>query len=205
MTIRIPCDTIARLSVLLPDEPTNDPFDCFRLEAGKVLAVARSEGKRSFMAVEQVDPFDGTWYVRPDAALIAQCRTEAAYSSTITFNPVQAAGWTTGTTTMGWKSTDNLGLFPTEPTDFDKWPQIVASCAESLDQSHGPIVTSADGLARLASSSPSGLIAWELHSNPQQRPTVVRDVDSHDWCGFFLGRLGDGRAHNAAVVPGGLK
>lgn len=200
--MRIPTDTIARLSHLLPDEPSDDPFNCFRLDNGLVMATL----DKKFMAVEYVGGWEGVYYIRADRAMIEQCRTEAQWSSVVDFSPVPQVSYTTAISTMGWKSSDNLGLFPTEPTDYDHWRErILQPCMEPLDHSSGPVVFDAEGLSRLAQSSPSGGIALELNSDPIRRPTVVRDIDSADWVGFFMARIMDGRTHSAAVVPGWCK
>lgn len=201
MTVRIPCDTIARLAHLLPSEPSDDPMHCFRLDNGKVVTT-----NRQFMAVELVEPFDGVHYIRADQAMIEQCRTEAQWSGVIQFTPVEQMRWTTAVTTMGWKCSDNLGLWPTEPTDFDLWHErIVQPVCEPLTETKGPMVFDADGLALLARCSPSGKVVMEQFIDPRDRPTVVRDIDTADWTGFFNARITDGRAHDGAVVPGWLR
>lgn len=195
--MKIPCDTIARLAHLLPAESSDDPMCSFRLDNGKVLAT-----NRRFMAIEQVAPFEGVFYIRNDPALIAQCRTEAQWSGVIEFTPVAPLKWTTAATTMGWKCAENLGLWPVGGTDYDLWRErVVDPLREPLTASTGPMMCGADGLAQLAASSPSGGIVFEQHIDPM-RGTVVRDIDSHDWVGFFHPRIVDGRSHNAATVPG---
>ena len=196
--MKIPCDVIARLSRLLPDEPSDDPINCFRFDYGMVLAT-----NRHLLAVEKVAPFDGVFYIRAEPTLIEQCRTEAQWSSVIEFTPVPALKYTTAMTSMGWKCSDNLGVWPTERTDYDDWREkILNPCIDPLTERRGAMVTSMDELARLAHSSPSGQIVLEQYADPQRRPTVVRDIDSHDWVGFFLARITDGRQHTDAVVPG---
>ena len=196
--MKIPTDTLARLSSLLPDASTDDPFDCFRLDNGMVMAT-----NKKFMAVESVEPFEGVYYIRPEPTLIEQCKTEAEWSSVIEFTPVQQIGYTTAITSMGWKCGDNLGLFPTAPTDYDLWRErILQPCIEPLTESHGPVVFGSSDLSALVHSSPSGAIVLEEYSSPLRRATVCRDIDSHDWVGFFFGRIADGRQHVAATVPG---
>lgn len=196
--MRIPADTIARLSHLLPDVPSDDPFDCFRLDNGMVLAT-----NRQFLAIEQVEPFEGVFYIRADQTMIEQCRTEAQWSSVVDFTPVAQMQWTTAISSMGWKCGENLGVWPTAPTDYDLWRErILQPAMQPTDQASGNTVFSADGLHRLALSSPSGGIALGQTVDAFRRPTVVRDIDSADWVGFFLARIADGRQHEAAVVPG---
>ncbi len=196
--MKIPCDTIARLSRLLPSEPSNDAMQAFRLDNGMVITT-----NRSFMAVEKVYDFEGVFYIRNDPALIEQCKLEAQWSSVIDFTPVAALQYTTAQTSMGWKCGDNLGLWPVGGTPlFDRWREIVSQVRTPINATQGPMVTDVTELANLAATSPSGKIAFEQFIDPINRPTVVRDIDSHDWVGFFHARITDGQSHNGASVPG---
>lgn len=194
--MKVPCDTLARLSHLLP-EPTDDPMTHFRLDNGLVIAT-----DRQFMAIEEVGGWEGVFYIRNTPELIEQCITEAQYNGVMHFSAVPAIRYTTATTTFGRSFTENIGVWPTEPTDYDKWREIVERCREPLAESHGPMVFATDALHRLALSSPSGEIVLEQHADPIQRPTVVRDIDSAHWVGFFNARINDGRHHSSATVPG---
>lgn len=199
--MKIPCDTIARLSYLLPDEPSDDPFHCFRLDNGMVLA-----SNRHLVAAEHVGGFTGVFYIRADREMIEQCRTEAQWSSVIAFNAIEAMQWTTAATSMGWKKAENLGVYPAGPTDWDKWRDLVlAPCLEPMTETKAPLIFDTHLLHLLAHTAPSGKISTEMHFDPLRRPTVVRDLDSADWVGFFNPRISDGRQHNAASVPGWCK
>lgn len=199
--MRIPADTIARLSHLLPDEPTDDPLDCFRLDNGMVLAT-----NKKFLAAEKVEDFEGVFYIRADRGLIEQCRAEAEWSSVVEFTPVSQLRYTTALSSMGWKCAENIGVWPTEATDWDLWrDRILSPSSEPLTESKGAVVFDADGLRQLVLTSPSGGISLEQYSDPIKRATVVRDIDSPDWVGFFHARITDGRQHVAAVVPGWCK
>lgn len=194
--MKIPCDTIARLSHLL--EPNDDPaIASFRLDNGMVIAT-----NRRFMAIEHVGQWDGVFYVRNDEAMIEQCRTEAQFATAITFTAVPALKWTTAITTMGWSMSENIGVWP-ESTDYDLWRErILEPCKTPLTQTMGAISVHVDALRQLAAASPSGMIVMERHSDPRDRPTVVRDVNADNWVGFFRAQLDDGYSHNDAVVPG---
>lgn len=202
--MRIPCDTIARLSHLLPDPSApkvDEAVASFRLDNGKVIVT-----NRCFMAVESVESFKGVFYIKADPALIEQCRTEAQYSSTIEFTPIEALKYTTAITSMGFKISENIGVWPDKPSDFDKWYEnIVKPCLEPLTASGAPMVFNADSLHRLALASPSGGIVLEQYADPATRPTVVRDIDSGDWVGFFKASVADGKHHASATVPGWCK
>ena len=139
--MKIPCDTIARLSHLLPapEAEIEESFRCFRLDNGKVIV-----SNRRFMAIERVG-------------------------------------------------------------DFDKWPAIVGQCIDPLTESKGPMVFDSHQLFALAQAAPSGAVSLEQCADPDNRPTVVRDIESADWVGFFLARISDGRQHVGASVPGWCK
>ena len=199
--MKIPADTIARLSHLLPDEPTNDPMDCFRLDNGLVMTT-----NKAFMAIDHVAEFEGVFYIRADRALIEQCRIEAQWSSVIEFTPVPAINYTTAMSSMGWKTGDNLGVWPTAPSEWDSWRErILDRCLLPLETPNGHAVFDAEQLELLARCSPSGRISMEKCADPVQRPMVVRDIDSPDWIGFFSARISDGRHHYPAGVPGWLR
>lgn len=202
--MRIPCDTIARLAHLLPtlgDDKIDEAFASFRLDNGMVIVT-----DRRFMAIEEVEAFEGVFYIRADAALIEQCRIEAQYSSVIEFTPVPALKWTTAITTMGWKIADNIGVWPDAPSEFDRWREAVLNpCKEPLAISVGPPLFEAELLGRLAQAAPSGKLVLEKYFDPLNRPAIARDIDSAHWVGFFYPHIRDGRTHPAATVPGWCK
>ena len=200
--MKIPCDTIARLSHVLPLPGADyDPaFNSIRLDNGKVMV-----SNRCFMAVEEVQPFEGVFYIRPDAALIEQCRTEAQWSSLIEFTPIPSLKYTTAITTMGYKISENIGVWPAATGDFDLWRErVMIPCLIPLTVSGGPLSFSAEHLRQLAASSPSGEIVFEQYFD-KMRPTVVRDINSHDWCGFFIPDVDRSRHLQPATVPGWCK
>lgn len=201
--MRIPCDTIARLShVLSPsDSDTDDAFKCFRLEDGKILA-----SNRHYLVIEEIGGFSGTYHIRPTPALIEQCKTEATYSSWIDFTPVDSLRWTTAVTMLGWSISDNIGYWPTTPTDFDKWRELVVDpCRTPVPENKGHMTLDLPGLLQLMHAAPSGTVTLEKNLNPRERPTCVRDSDAAHWVAFFRPHITDGRVHPAASVPGWCK
>lgn len=189
--MKIPCETIARLSVLRGE----GEFAAIRLDNGRVIAT-----NRRFMAVERVPMFEGVAHIIPDDALIFQCQTEATYSSfmDVTANP--ALRYTIAKTTLGYTS-GNIGYF--EPTpDFDRWSEIIGQCADPLPASAGAMVIDMADLSNLVAASPSGVVSFETNTHPDLRPALVRDVNSPDWVGCFLPRLHDGIYHPPAALPG---
>lgn len=201
--MKIPCDTIARLSHILPaaSEEVDEIFRCFRLEDGKIMAC-----NRKYLVIEQVQPFTGTYYVRGDLNLIEQCRTEAQFSSSIEFTPVEALRYTTAITTLGFSVSENIGHWPDGPTDYDKWCEMVVEpCRTPLEATTGHMTLDLISLQQLLKAAPSGIVTLEQHVDPRDRPMCVRDSNAPHWVGFFKPSITDGRTHPAATVPGWCK
>lgn len=200
--MKIPCDTLARLSHVLPssEQEIEAVFRTFRLDNGKVIV-----SNRRFMAVESVEPFEGVFHIAATEQLVEQVRTEAQFSSVIDFTPIEALRYTTAITSMDFKISENIGVWPEAPTDFDRWREIIEPCNTPLEASSGPLVVDVHELQALALSSPSGRIVFEPYFAPESRPAVVRDADSADWVGFFRARMDDGVHRTGATVPGWCK
>jgi hypothetical protein len=199
--MKIPCETIVRMARLLPSPNVEiDPiFRTLRFDNGKLIAT-----DRRYMAVEKIEPFDGVFHVVVTPELLTQCEQEAAYASTLELAVVPGY-LVTGKTTYGWLS-PNIGVFPTTPTDYDKWySEVVAPCVTPAVEPRGGMIWTVDDLSRLAATSPSGVVVFESIIDCESRPTVVRDLSTYDWCGFFLPRLHDGAYHAAAALPGWLR
>jgi len=196
--MKIPCDTIARLSNLLPEKSVeiDDIFRTIRLDNGKVIV-----SDRRFMAIETVENFEGVFHIAVSDALIEQCRVESQFSSFIDIVPNPILQFTTAVTTMGYAPEGNIGVWPNGVTDFDDWhSRVVKPCLEPDGQNRGVLAFDAVGLQRLVSASPSGFLVFE-ETIDTTRPMVVRDATSPDWCGFFMPRLNDGLHHTGATVP----
>lgn len=203
MTIQIPCDTIARLSRLLPD-PNDDIepiFRTMRLDNGRVIVT-----NRKFAAVEILpNGFTGVHHIALPDDLIRQCISEAVMSSQLLVTPNPMIGWTSASTTGGHTFVQNIGVFPTEETTFDKWyERMVTPCLTPLQTTASAMVVDAVALANLAASSPSGTVVFELTIDAG-RTTVLRDAHDHRWVGFFMPRLSDGMYYPPAAVPSWLR
>jgi hypothetical protein len=198
--MKIPCDTIARLSHVLspPDSDVDEAFKCFRLENGMIMA-----SDRNYLVIEEVESFQGIYYIRADAAFIEQCRTEAQFNSVVNFTPVDALRYTTAVTTLGFSVSENIGYWPTVPSDFDHWRErIMEPCRTPLETTTGHMTLALPSLVDLLRAAPSGVVTLEQHLDPRNRPTCVRDSDSPYWVAFFRPSVTDGRSHVAASVPG---
>lgn len=202
--MKIPCETIVRMAHLLPSPNVEiDPiFRTLRLENGKIIAT-----DRRFMAIEQLsERFEGVYHLAVTDVFLAQCKVEAPFSGVFDAVPTPPLRYTTGKTTFGWSPSDNLGVYPDGPTAFDNWYQmVVAPCIEPAAVSRGGMMWLLDDIQRLAASSPSGTVVFEQNIDCDNRPSVVRDLDTPDWCGFFLPRLHNGAWLGGATVPGWLK
>ena len=200
--IRIPCDTITRLSALLPgpDADVEPIFHTMRLDHGRIICT-----DRKFGAVEQIDHFEGAWHISLDAALLEQCRIEAQFNGVLTVTPNQTLMWTAAQTTMGYAPQGNIGVYPSEPTKYDDWYKLMVEPALTpATSASGALVCSAEDVARLGRTSPSGRIVFEKVIDVT-RPTIMRDTEDHRWCGFFFPRLNDGIFYPSASVPSWLK
>ena len=196
--ITVPCETIVRLSNLFR-HATDDNFRCLRFEDGVVVA-----SDRSFMCVENLmTKFSGTFHVVIDDETLEHCRTEMAFNSTFTIVPNDAIKFTVGKTTLGYQ-TDNIGFYP-EKTDLDRWREIFAQCDEPVEKNSGVMIWEAERVARFAASSPSGIIVFEEHHRVGERPILVRDAETSDWCGVFMPTIKDGKHHASATPPRWLK
>jgi hypothetical protein len=201
--MRIPCDTIARLShVLSPaDADVNEAFKCFRLDNGMIMA-----SNRHYLVIEEIERFTGTYYIKASEALIEQCRTEAQFNSWIEITPVDALRYTTAVTTLGFSISENIGYWPAGATDFDAWrDRIMEPCRTPLEATSGHMTLHLPSMIELLKAAPSGTVTLEQHLDPRNRPTCVRDSDASNWVAFFRPSVTDGRSHAAAAVPGWCK
>lgn len=200
--MKIPCETIVRMARLLPSPNVEiDPiFRTLRFDNGKVIAT-----DRRYMAIEKIEPFDGVFHLMVTPELLAQCEQEAPYGSALELAVIPMV-CITAKTTYGWMAPANLGVFPAVSTAYDMWySAIVAPCVTPAAEPRGGMIWTVDDLIRLAQTSPSGVVVFESVIDCESRPTVVRDISTYDWCGFFLPRLHDGAYHAAASLPGWLK
>lgn len=192
--IVIPCDTIARLSRVLPPPGADvEPiFYTMRLDNGRAIV-----SNRKFGAVEQLAQFTGVCHLPMTDALVQACRDEAVLSHSLTVMPDARMAYTNG----GYMTTDVL---PYEPSSFDPWyERLVVPCLTPASKARSMVVD-ATALADLAASSPSGTITFETMIDAD-RTTIVRDANDHRWAGFFMPRLADGMFYPPADVPSWLR
>lgn len=178
--IIIPCATVVRLAKVISglgaDIPL--PFHSIRLDNG----VAVVTNKR-FMAVERIAPFEGIIHFIPNAALLAQCQLETVFNSTVTLIVNDLLRFAVAKTSLGYGDNTNVGLWP-GACDFDRWREIIEAAKAPAKNSKRGMFWDVDGIAQLAASSPSGRVVFEANVDPT-RPTVIRDVNDHNWFGIF--------------------
>lgn len=192
--MKIPCETIARMSRLRHSDP-NSEFSAFRLESDKLIA-----SNRKLMAIEHVPSIQTVepLHVAIDDALLEQCRTESQYGGTLEL--VAAMGMVIGKTTFGYQS-GNLA-YQGQISEWSRWAEVIACTRTPAKASSGVMVWSADDIALLASASPSGVVEFPKVIDATAMSIVIRDSTTHDWVGFFHPKVTDGKHYSGAVVPG---
>lgn len=194
MNIEIPCETIVRLASLIPTPGMDiDPiFRSLRLENGKVIVT-----DRRFMAIENLNfSFIGTDHIEIPPLLLARCieGTKTAERITIISNPM------IGYTMVADDPAVNLHV-KGDTAPYDCWyEKIVKPALTSAVADNGAMSCDAVDFARFAATAPSGQIVFESPID-RNRPMVVRDIHSYDWCGFVYPRLAGGGFHQPATVP----
>lgn len=178
----IPCDTFVRLSNIihgLPDD-VGPWFNTIRIDNGVAVAT-----NRRILAAENVGGPAGIIHVMADPALINQCRTEAAFSSTLTITVNEVLKYAVAKTTLGYVHPGNCVLFGDGDKDFDRWRSIVEQCKTPAQTARGGMFWDADMIARLAAASPSGRVVFEEIIDATGRPTIIRDINEYNWIGVF--------------------
>lgn len=196
--INIPCDTIARLSNLIPKPGADveDIFRTFRLDNGCIIAT-----NRQFAAVEQLHPFEGVHHISATDELIQVCTKEAPFGSTLQVLPNDVIKWTTVRTTLGYEFKVSIGVYPPAPTTYDQWYDlIVVPVLKGEPVSNGAMATNITNLSALAASSPSGDVVFEEFIDVR-RPTMMRDANDPRWCGFWMPRAPGSMYATPARVP----
>lgn len=178
----IPCDTFVRLTNILHGMPDdiNEWFRTVRIDNG--IAVATN---RRILAAENIGGPAGVIHVIADQALINQCRTEAAFSSTLTITVNEVLKFAVAKTTLGYVHPGNCVRFGDDAGDFDRWRTVVGQCKTPATAARGGMFWDADMIARLAAASPSGRVVFEEIIDASGRPTIIRDINEYNWIGVF--------------------
>ena len=178
----IPCETFVRLASILTDfhENANEWFHSVRIDNGQAVA-----SNRHIMAIENIFGNPGIVHIKADPALIAQCKTEAAFGGTLTVTVNEMLKHGAAQTTLGYVHPENAVIFSDEPNDLDKWRGITLKASEPLKASKGGMFWDIDEMIRLTGASPSGKVVFEEFIDAYHRPTLMRDIHSMDWLGVF--------------------
>lgn len=198
----LPCDTFVRLTNVLHDfhENATEWFRTIRIDNGQAVA-----SNRIMMVVENVGGPAGIIHVKADAALIAQCRTEAQFSSVLTITVNKLLQFAVAKTTLGYVHPGNCCLWSGPVNDLDHWRLIAARAAQPIKKSVGCLFWDADQIARVAASSPSGRIVFEEHIDATgARPTILRDVNDPDWLAIY-NPCSKQESYSPAIMPTWMK
>jgi hypothetical protein len=195
----IPCDTFVRLARVLAIE-SSEPTPWFRsVRIDNEFALASN---RIIMAVEHISRSNvGVVHIVADPALIAQCANEAPFKSVLTITVNELLKYAVAKTTLGYVHPTNCVVWSDEPNDFDRWRSVVDLTRQPAAKPSGGMYWSADNIANLAASSPSGRIIFEeIIDCTGDRPTIVRDVNDYEWFGIFQPFV-KAEHHNPATLP----
>lgn len=197
--ISIPCEVIARLANVLkyfPDS-ADEWTDSIRLEESYAMAT-----NRCYMAVERLKvAVPSPVHIKADPAFIAQCRTEAQYSSQVFFTINAALGIVTARTTSGYQYPGNLLLRLTYPNKLDDWKNVIPR--EPTKKAGTGLMLDLMQFQMFAETSPSRMIIFEQFFDMKQA-SIVRDMISPDWFGVFNPKDNQ-HLHQAATLPGWFK
>lgn len=178
----IPCETLVRFSKILQDFPDGccESFMCIRFEDDLVIAT-----NRAYMAVEHIGGGNtGSFFLKVDEALLAQCKGEAAFSSRLTITVTEMLKHAVGKTTYGYVTPGNIGYFGEVSADWDRWASIVGGAVTPAEKPRGGMYWDVAGLETLVGSSPSGKVVFEEVIDTT-RPTLIRDITDPNWIGLF--------------------
>lgn len=180
--ITLSCETFLRISRITDDMPSDmhPSWSTLRFDSGCVIAT-----DRSFMAIENFtsQQFSAFHIIRDDA-LLAQCETEAKFNSRMTIVVNEFLKFAVIKTSLGYQTAANVLYTGELDPAWEKWKSVAQKCAEPAPKHTGPMFMSAEGVARLVSSSPSGLVVFEEIIDVN-RPALVRDVKDYHWIGLF--------------------
>jgi hypothetical protein len=178
----IPCEVIARLSLLSNDAPDDAGpwFKSLRYDNGLLVA---SNGR--LVAVENIGGPDGVFHLIVDAAMIAQCKIEAPFKSVMNVAVNDLLKFASAKTTLAWSPTANCVVWSDVRSVFDSWRIIVARhVAEPAVEPQGGMYWRGREIALLASTSPSGSVVFE-ETIDVNRPALMRDPYDENWFALF--------------------
>lgn len=180
--ISLSCETFLRISRVIADLPSDmhASWSTLRFEEGCIIAT-----DKSFMAIENFTTAQFTpFHILPDAALLAQCENEAQFNGRMTIVVNEMLKFAVVKTSFGFQTTTNVLYTGEIDPAWEKWRGVVSQCKEPATRTNGPMFWAVEGIQRLASSSPSGMIVFEELIDVN-RPTIIRDTKDYHWLGVF--------------------
>ena len=210
MDFAISCDIFVRLANLVKDfnpEPADTILKSVYIEHkdGNAFAVATNRKIAAIEFLGKVEWGSGSVNITVDPALVAQCKTEAAFNSvlTVTFNDVLRFG--AAKTTLGYAYPGNA-VIAAENSPFHRWRDWTPD--KPVTKSKGAMFWNAEEIAKLGASSPSGRILFPEFIDAT-KPVVVRDITDENWFRLFMpNRLAGGEIityTEGAQLPEGFK
>jgi hypothetical protein len=193
----IPCDAFVRASVVLNDfhEDATEWTRSMRIDNGQLVA-----SNHHIMTVENIGGNEGVTHIRPDAALVEQCRVGSQFNAVLHVIVNDMLKFTVAKTSLGYVHPGNAGVWSAEPNALDKWRSIVMKAAQPAEKSNGGMFWGAAVMTQLNVASPSGALVFEEHIDCNGRPTIVRDINDPDWFALFNPYL-LGATHQPATLP----
>lgn len=198
----ISCDTFARLSHMCGREDEKDCDEFFRsIRIDNGVAVATN---RKIMAIENIGGPSGVVHLKPDPALIVQCKAEAGYGGKLTVLVNDQLKFAIAKTTFGFTS-GNIGVFSDQPTRFDIWRTLIEQVKTPITASRGGMFWNVDMVTRLAASSPSGDLFFEEFIDVSgHRPCIITDKNDYNWCALLNPHIESGNMSVPAALPSWL-
>lgn len=136
-----------------------------------------------------------------DDVLFNQLATvEALYSGHLEIQIVPGTGWVAGKTSYGYTVPYNMHSATARPK-LDCWHEVLMQCADPAPASNGAMVWNTSDVQRLGQASPSGKVLFETNIACNDRPVLIRDVETADWVGCFQPRFNDGIWRGQAEMP----
>lgn len=199
-TYTIPCETLVRL-MAVATPATGEWFNTVRIDNGFAVAT-----NRKFIVCEKLDGANdaGVIHIMNDPVLMAQCREEAKWSSSLVITAVPELNFASGLTTMGYQHPHNIGLFAAERSSFDNWRDIVERVREPVPASESAMYWQVDTVASLVAASPSGDIVFEENINAN-RGALIRDAIDPNWFAVLSSYPAGDAVVVPAVIPGWFK
>lgn len=187
MEFAISCEIFVRLTNVVRNFDENETRHYLKSvyiehKDGNAVAIATNGKIAAIEFLGKVDFGNGSVNIIADPVLIQQCRTEAAFNSVlaVSFNEVLKFG--AAKTTLGYTYPGNVAVLA-DGSPFPQWRTWAPD--KPVTKSKGAMFWNAEGIAALASSSPSGRVLFPEFIDAT-KPVVIRDITDENWFGLFM-------------------